>query len=108
MTHHTVIEGIADPVEERDWRKEVVLLTELIQLGITVEHARRNKLVEDTDDEGREDGKDDIVVCHGPSFKRDLARKVIEPGVLIISIRWHGIRVTRLTQNRVTAKVMFL
>ena len=78
-------EGIPDPVKEADRRKEVVLLTESVQLGIPVEHARRDELVKDTDDERREDGEDDVVVGHGPAFERDLAGKAVEPRVLIVS-----------------------
>ncbi len=46
-----MIEGVADPVEEVDRGEEVVLLAEMVQLGIPVEHSGRNELVEDTDDE---------------------------------------------------------
>jgi hypothetical protein len=77
-----VVEGIPDPVKESNRRKEVILLAEAIQLRIPVEHARRNKLVENTNDERGQDGKDDIVVGHCPAFKRNLAGKAVEPRVL--------------------------
>ena len=81
-TYHAVIEGIADPVEERDRGEKVILLSQLIQLRIPIEHSRRDELVEDTNDEWRENGEDHIVESHGPAFKRDLTGEVIEPGVL--------------------------
>ena len=80
--HDTVVEGIADPVEERHGREEVVLLPELVQLRVSVEHSGRDELVEDTDNEGWEDREDDVVVGHRPAFEGDLAGEVVEPRVL--------------------------
>ena len=60
-THDAVIEGVADPIEEGDWGEEIVLLAQLVELGIAVEHPSRHELIKDANDEGREDGEDDVV-----------------------------------------------
>ena len=81
-----MIEGIPDPIEERDRREEVVLLSELVQLRISIQRASRDELIEDTDDERGKNSEDDVIVGHRPAFKRYLSRKIIEPGVLRIVI----------------------
>jgi hypothetical protein len=81
-THNAVVDCIRNPVEEPDGRKEVILLSELVQLWIPVEHPSGDELVKDADDERREDGKDDVEEGHRPAFESDLAREVVEPGVI--------------------------
>jgi len=60
--YHTVIERVSDPIEKGDRREEVILLAKLIELGIPVKHASRDELIEDSNDEGRENSEDDVVV----------------------------------------------
>ena len=59
-----MVESIADPIEEGVGREEVILLSELIKLGIPVEHTCRDVLIENPDDQRREDGENDVVVRH--------------------------------------------
>lgn len=63
-THDTMVEGVPDPVEKGDRREEVVLLAQLVQLRIPIEHTRRDKLVKDANDQWWEDGENDVVVRH--------------------------------------------
>lgn len=59
--YHTVIERIPDPLPKCSGREELVVLSELIQLWIPVEHSGRHELVEDTDDERGKDGEENVV-----------------------------------------------
>jgi hypothetical protein len=60
-TYNTVVQGITDPEPEGSFRKEHVLLAEHIQLGISIQNSRGYKLVEDANDQRREDGENNIV-----------------------------------------------
>lgn len=81
-THDTVIECIADPQPKGRLREELVPLPELVQLRVAIQESRRDELVEDTDDERREDGEDDIVQRERPGLVGDLTGEVVEEGVL--------------------------
>ena len=52
-THDAVIQSISNPQPELRSCEECVLLTKHVELGISVEDACRNELIEYTDDEGR-------------------------------------------------------
>ena len=56
-----MIEAIRDPGPERVHLEEDALLAELVQLRVAVEEAGGDKLVKDAHDEGRKDGKKDVV-----------------------------------------------
>lgn len=77
-----MIERICYPLPEGSGCEEAVRLPQPIQLRVAIEHASADELIEDTYDQGREDGEDDIVVRHCPAFKRNLSRVVVEPRVL--------------------------
>lgn len=59
--YQTMIKRIRDPLPERGLGKECITLTKLIQLRIPVEYPRRDELVEDADDEGRQDGEHNVI-----------------------------------------------
>jgi hypothetical protein len=48
-----VEERVSNPIEEANGREKVILLAQPVQLWISVEHARRDELVKDTDNKGR-------------------------------------------------------
>ena len=56
-----MIERIADPQPKGRLREELVPLPELVQLRVAIQESRGDELIEDTDDERREDGEDDVV-----------------------------------------------
>lgn len=62
--------------------EEVVLLTESVELRVSIKHPCTDELVEDSDDERREEGEGDVVKGEGPSFHGDLTGEVVEEGVL--------------------------
>lgn len=61
VTYGTMVESVADPLPECHRGKETVGLSELIQLGVPIEHPRGDELVENTDDQRRKDSEDNIV-----------------------------------------------
>jgi len=56
-----MVESIADPGEERVHFEKCVLLSELIKLGVSVQEARRDELVEDTHRKRRQNGEEHVV-----------------------------------------------
>jgi hypothetical protein len=80
-----VVYSVSDPIEESDGREKVVLLPQLIQLRVPIEHSRRYKLVEHSDNQRRENGEDYIEKGHRPTFECNLSREVVEPGILLLS-----------------------
>jgi hypothetical protein len=60
-TYNTVVQSITDPEPEGSFREERVLLAEHIELGISIQNSRGYKLVEDANDQGRENGENNIV-----------------------------------------------
>jgi hypothetical protein len=81
-THQTVIERVDDPEPECLGREEVVLLAELVQLGVPIEHSCADELVEDSDDERGQEGEDDVVERERPRLVGDLTREVVDERVL--------------------------
>ena len=62
--------------------EESALLAELVELGIAVEKAGRDELVEDAHDERGKDGEEDIVEGERPGFVDDLTGKAVLERVL--------------------------
>lgn len=56
-----MIERVNNPQPEGGASKESVFLAEHIELRIPVENARRDELVENSDDERRKDSKENVV-----------------------------------------------
>ncbi len=56
-----MVEAVENPGEERVHLEEGTFLAELVQLGISVEQASRDELVDYAHCEWRKDGKKDIV-----------------------------------------------
>ena len=77
-----MIERIHNPLPKGCLGKEEVLLAEDVELRVTIEDAGRDELIENTDDEGRKDGKKDVVQRERPGFEGHLAGEVIEKGEL--------------------------
>lgn len=81
-THQTVVERVDDPKPECLGREEVVLLAELVQLGVSIEHSCADELVKDSDDERGQEGEDDVVERERPRLVGDLTREVVDERVL--------------------------
>ena len=77
-----MVERIADPEPKCRLREELVPLPELVQLRVAIQESRGDELVEDTDDEGWEDGEDDVVQRERPGLVGDLTGEVVEEGIL--------------------------
>ena len=77
-----MVEAVEDPGEEGMHFEEDALLAELVELRVAVEEARGYELVEDAEDEWREDGEEDVVEGEGPGFEDDFAGKGVLKGVL--------------------------
>ena len=60
-TYHTVVERVSNPEPECGLGEECVALTKHVQLGVPIQNTSRDELVEDTNDEGRQDGEDDVI-----------------------------------------------
>ena len=60
-TYHTVVERVSNPEPECGLGEERVALTEHVQLRVPIQNPSRDELVEDTNDEGRQDGEDDVI-----------------------------------------------
>jgi len=82
-----VVEAVEDPGKEGVHFKEDTFLAELVELGIAVEEAGGDELVEDAQDEGGEDGEEDVVEGERPGFENDLAGKGVLKGILLLSVR---------------------
>lgn len=61
-----MVERICNPEPECSLREEFVFLTQDIELRITVQKSGRDELIENTDDEGRQYSKDNIVERERP------------------------------------------
>jgi len=103
--------------EERERSKathKLVLLAELVQLRVPVEHARADELVEDAEDDRREDGEDDVVEGEGPALLEHLTRERVLEGELRAArgASGSGAQARRdedvLTQKPVMYRAMFL
>jgi hypothetical protein len=77
-----MVDSVRCPHPERLWREEVVLLSKPIELRVPVQHSGADELIEDADDERREEGEDDVVERERPGFVGDLTGKVVEERVL--------------------------
>ncbi len=78
-----VIEAVENPGEKGVHLEEDTFLAELVELGVAVEEAGGDELVEDAHDERGKDGEKDVVKGEGPGFKDDLAGKGILKGILL-------------------------
>lgn len=68
-----MVKSVEEPHPKRGLSEESVLLAKRIQLRVSVQYPRRDELVEDTDDEGREYSEYDVVQREGPGFVGDLS-----------------------------------
>lgn len=90
-TYNTVIQRVPDPQPELRSCEERIALAEHVQLGIPVEDASGDELVEDTDDKRGENGEDDIVQGECPRLVGNLPREVVEERELKRVLRRHHI-----------------
>jgi hypothetical protein len=81
-TYKAVIKRITYPHPECCLGKEFVLLPKDIKLRIPVQYSGRNKLIEYSNHQGRQNGKDDVVQRQRPWFISNLAGEIIEEGEL--------------------------
>jgi hypothetical protein len=61
MTYNTMEQRISKPHPKCGLREESVFLSERVQLRVSIQYPGRDKLVEDTDDEWRKHGEDNVV-----------------------------------------------
>lgn len=61
-----MVEAVGDPRDKRVHLEEDTPLRELVQLGVSVEEACGNELIEYAQDERRHHRKDDVVEGEGP------------------------------------------
>jgi len=86
---------------------EFVLLTELVQLGIAIEHSSTDELIEDSEHNRWEDREDNVVEGESPTFfenltrERILERELMEYETRCISIVRFSIEEEELTQKPV-------
>ena len=60
-TYDTVVQCVANPQPELRPREERVALAKHVELWVPVEDTGGDELVEDTDNERREDGEHDVI-----------------------------------------------
>ena len=78
-----MVERIADPLPERNLREKSVLLSQDVQLWVTIQNAGGHELIEDADDKWREDGEEDVVERQGPGLESNLPREIVYERVLL-------------------------
>ena len=59
----------------RDGTHEFVLLAQLVELGVSIEHSRADELIEHSENNRWQHRKDDVVESEGPALLEDLARE---------------------------------
>lgn len=77
-TYDTVIQSVAHPQPKRRFREKRILLSEDIELGISVEVSCRHKLIKDTNNKRGENSEDNVVKSECPRFVRDLSGEIVE------------------------------
>lgn len=80
-----VVEGVGDPLCKRLQLEKVIALAHDVQLGISIQEACRDELVEDTQSQRGEDGVEDVVERERPRLVNDLPREDVLKGKLDIS-----------------------
>lgn len=83
VDYEGVVEAVANPRPEGGHAEENAALGEGVELGISVEEASRDELVEDAESEGRKDCEEDVVEGESPRFVDDGAGEAILEGVLV-------------------------
>ena len=78
QTYDAVEQRVPNPQPELGTCEERVLLAEHIELRVPVEDTRGHELIEDTDNEGRQEGEHDIVEGKCPRLVGDLPGEVVE------------------------------
>jgi hypothetical protein len=76
-----VVETVCYPAEERMHSEEHTLLTELVELRVSIEQTSRDVLIEDTKNKGRHNCEENVVETHRPGLKDDLSGETILEGV---------------------------
>lgn len=82
VDYQGVVEAVGDPGPEGGHAEEDGLLGEVVELGVAVEEAGGDELVEYAKGEGGEDGEEDVVEGEGPGFVDDGAGEAVLEGVL--------------------------
>lgn len=111
IQNERVVERIDDPVCKNPDLEELVLLSNRVELRITVEESRRDELVQDTDDQGWENSVENVVKGQRPRLVNDLSGEYVLEcvlGLLAVNHRKANARDSQLTQNWVMYRVMFL
>lgn len=106
-----MVDGVGDPLYKDLELEEVVLLAHYVELRIPIKQSCRDKLIQDTEGQGWQDGVKDVVERQSPGFVNDLAGKDVLERVLHRSVSdrvLHGIWLLYLTQNCVIYRAMFL
>ena len=80
--YQTVVQRVRDPEPEGGFCKERILLTEGVELRVTIQDSGGDELIKDPDDEGRQNGENDVVQGQRPRLVRDLSGEVVEERVL--------------------------
>jgi hypothetical protein len=83
-----VIEPICDPGPEAMHLEKYTLLTELIKLGVPIQQAGRDELINDTQYERRKYSEKNVIEGDSPRLKYDLTREGILKGVLEYNVSW--------------------
>lgn len=77
-----MIDCISKPTPESSLIEEFIGLTQHVHLGILVQKASRNELIENTNDQRRQKGEDDVEARHGPRFIECCSREAVIEGIL--------------------------
>ena len=80
--YNTVIQRINDPKPELCACEERVALAEHVELRVAIQDTCGHELVEDPDNERREEGEEDVVERERPGLVGDLPREIVEERIL--------------------------
>ena len=82
-----MIECVTNPLPECGLGEENILLPENVQLRIADQDPRGHELIEDTDNQRRQEREDDVIHRQRPGFIGNLAREVVQKGILSNIVR---------------------
>lgn len=99
VKYERVVKAVCYPAEEGMHSEEHALLTQLVELRVSIKQTCRDVLIENAKDEGRHNREQDVVETHRPRFENDFSREAVleripelchEKGrVLVVEIQDH-------------------
>lgn len=82
-THYqAMVQGVTNPKPKRGFCEKLVLLSQDVQLRVSVQEPCRHELIEDSNNKGRQYRKHHVVQGECPRLVGNLSWEVVEEGIL--------------------------